>query len=221
MIARQLISPTFPSLICTDKGQKALNIMDSFRVNHIPLVRDKEYIGLISDHEIYDFDLMQCCFGERSLSLISPYIIENQHIFEAIQIMLELKLTVLPVLDLNHEYLGVILISELANSFLNLAGAGEPGAVIILELSPNNYSLSQIAQIVEANDAKILSLYTKNQEDSMELDVTLKVNVTDASSIIETFVRYDYSIKAVYMDNSKRNNMFTERYEQFMRFINI
>lgn len=195
--------------------------MDSFRVYHIPLVKGKEYLGLISDQEVYDLDLTKHCFNEQGLTLARPHIIENQHIFEAIKIILELKISVLPVLNLNHEYLGAILLNDLSVHFLNLAGAAETGAIIILELSPNNYSLSQIAQIVESNNAKILAIYTKNPENSFELDVTLKINVTDASSIIETFVRYDYTIKAVYMDDSKLGNMYNERYEQFMKYLNI
>ncbi|MBN1926647.1 MAG: CBS domain-containing protein [Prolixibacteraceae bacterium] len=221
MTARDIISPTFPTLICTDTGQKALNIMDSFRVNHIPLVRDKDYLGLISDQEIYDLDLVKHCFNEHGLTLARPYVLENQHIFEAIQIILDLKVTVLPVLSLNLEYLGPVLLNDISVHFLKLAGVSETGAVIVLEISPNNYSLSQIAQIVESNNAKVLALYTKNQENSFILDVTLKVNVTDASSIIETFVRYDYTIKAVYMDDSKLGNMYNERYEQFMKYLNI
>jgi hypothetical protein len=195
--------------------------MDSFRVNHIPLVKENEYIGLVSDQEIYDLDLINHCLCEQGHTLARPYVLENQHIIEAIQIVSDLKISALPVLTLDHDFLGTILINDLSVNFLKLAGANEPGAIIVLELSPTHYSLSQIAQIVEGNNAKILMLYTKNTENSTELDVTLKVNVTDASSIIETFVRYDYTIKAVYMDNSKLGNMYNERYELFMKYLNI
>jgi acetoin utilization protein AcuB len=220
MIARELISETFPTLNCSDTGKKAIDIMESFRVSHMPIVRDKEYLGLISDKDIYDFDLKKCCFKDSVITFMSPHIKANQHIYEVIQVMLERKITVLPVLELNHDYCGSILINDLSINFLKLAAVNEPGAVIILELSPINYSLSQIAQIVESNNAKIMSLYTKNPEDSMEMNVTLKVNVTEISSIIQTFTRYDYNIKAVYMDDSLITDMFKDRYELFMKYLN-
>jgi acetoin utilization protein AcuB len=221
VIARELISDTFPTLNCSDNGKKALNIMESFRVSHIPLVRDKEYLGLISDKDIYDFDLNKCCLGEKHLQLIRPYILVNQHIFEVIQKIQELKLTALPVMELNHEYCGSILLNELSSKFLGLVSVLEPGAVIILELNQNDYSLTQISQIIESNGAKILSLYSKNRENSMIMDVTLKINMTDISSIIQTFVRYDYNIKAVYMDDSLLTDMYNERYEMFMKYMDI
>lgn len=221
MIARELISDTFPTLNCSDNGKKALNIMESFRVSHISLVRDKEYMGMISDKDIYDFDLNKCCLGEKHLQLLRPYILVSQHIFEAIQKMEELKLTVLPVLELNMDYCGSILLNELSSKFLGLFAVLEPGAIIILELNHNDYSLTQISQIVESNGAKILSLYTTNRMSSMILDVTIKINMTDISSIIQTFVRYDYTIKAVYMDDSLITDMYNERYELFMNYMNI
>lgn len=221
MIARDLISDTFPTLNCSDNGKKALNIMESFRVSHISLVRDKEYMGMISDKDIYDFDLNKCCLGEKHLQLLRPYILVSQHIFEAIQKMEELKLTVLPVLELNMDYCGSILLNELSSKFLGLFAVLEPGAIIILELNHNDYSLTQISQIVESNGAKILSLYTTNRMSSMILDVTIKINMTDISSIIQTFVRYDYTIKAVYMDDSLITDMYNERYELFMNYMNI
>ncbi len=221
MIASQLISETFPTLKCSDSGKKALDIMESFRVSHLPIVRDKEYLGLLSDKDIYDFNLGKCCLKDSGLQLMTPHVKTNQHIYEAIQLMLDWNITVLPVLELNRDYCGSILLNELSKAFLNLVGIKGPGAVIVLELSPANYSLSQISQIVESNNARIMSLYSGNPENSMEMDVTIKVNVTEISSIIQTFVRYDYNIKAVYMDDSIIHDMYNERYGLFMKYLNI
>jgi len=91
----------------------------------------------------------------------------------------------------------------------------------VLELNSIDYSLSQIAQIVEGNDAKIMSFYISHEEDSKMMDVTLKINIVDLSSIIQTFVRYDYNIKAVYMDESIIQNLYDDRYDQLMKFMNI
>jgi acetoin utilization protein AcuB len=221
VIARELISNTYPSLNCSDNGKKALNIMESFKVSHIALVRDNEYMGLISDKNIYDLDLNKCCLGEQHLTLLRPFIFVNQHIFEVIQKIQEFNLTVLPVLELNHEYCGSILLNDLATKFVELVGVKDPGAIIILEINQNDFLLSQISQIVESNGAKILCLYTHNRENSTYMDVTLKLNLTDISSIIQTFVRYDYSIKAVYMDDSLLTDLYNERYEQFMKYLTI
>lgn len=221
MIARELISPTLPVLKCSDIGQRAINMMESFRVSHLPLLKDQEYMGLISDKDIYDLEMEMCRLGEKPNAFISPFVRANQHIYEVVQKLQEFEVSVLPVLEMNDEFCGSIIVSELSKSFVKLVAVNEPGAVIVLELSPANYSLSQISQIIESNDAKVLSLYTHIPEDSKELDVTIKVNVTDISSIIQTFVRYDYAIKAVYMDDSLIKEMYNERYDLFMKYMNL
>jgi acetoin utilization protein AcuB len=221
MVAKELISHTFPTILCSDVGKKALNIMESFRVSEIPIVSNKEYLGLVSDKNIYDNDLNKSCIGEIKFQLPSPYVLVNQHIFEVIQKMIDLKLSIMPVLEMNMDYFGSILQNELAIKFMGLVSVMDPGAVIVLELNQNDYYLSQITQIIESNNAKILSLYTRISENSNILEITLKINVTDISSIIQTFVRYDYSIKAVYMDDSLLTNLYSERFGQFMKYINI
>lgn len=221
MIANQLISSSLPVLKCSDIGQKAINLMEAFRVSHLPLVRDDEYLGLVSDKDVYDMEMEMCKLGEVNKPFMLPFVRQNQHIYEVMLKVQELDVSVIPVLDHEDKFVGAIIVAELSKSFAKLVAVNEPGAVIVLELSPINYSLSQIAQIIESNDAKVLSLYSHVPADSKVLEITLKVNVSDISSIIETFVRYDYNIKAVFMDDSLLNQMYTERYEMFMKYLNL
>jgi acetoin utilization protein AcuB len=219
VIARELITATLPAVLCSDTGAKALDIMESFKVMHLPLLKNNEYVGLLSEKDIYDFDIQECCVGAGTLTLMAPSVTENQHIFEIAQKMNELQVSVMPVLDLNKAYLGAITLFDLASNFSKLVSTNEPGAIIVLVMTPADYSLSQIAQIIESNDSKVLSLYVSNEQNTFEIDVTIKVNVTDISAIIQTFVRYDYNIKAVYMDDSLLTNMYAERYEMFLKYM--
>lgn len=221
MIAQNLLSEVVPSLRLTDSGQKALNWMEIFRISHLAVVDGKELIGLISDKIIYDLNITDKPVGDYVEHLLSPHVHTNQHIYEVFSAISVLKLSAVPVLDLHHEYCGVITVFDLAQKFTDLVAVREPGGVIVLELNSIDYSLSQIAQIVEGNDAKILSFYVNQEEDSKMMDVTLKINIVDLSSIIQTFVRYDYNIKAVYMDESIIQDLYDDRYDQLIKFMNI
>lgn len=221
MIAQNLISEVVPPLRLADSGQKALNWMEIFRISHLPVVDGKELVGLISDKIIYDLNIIDKPVGDYIDHLLSPHIHTNQHIYEVFSVISNLKLSAVPVLNLYHEYCGMITVFDLAQKFADLVAVREPGGVIVLELNSIDYSLSQIAQIVEGNDAKILSFYVNQEEDSKVMNVTLKINVVDLSSIIQTFVRYDYNIKAVYMDESIIQNLYDDRYDQLIKFMNI
>ena len=221
MLAKDLISEVVPALKTSDTGLQALSWMDIFRISHLPIVNNKEFLGLISDKDIYNLNLAEEPIGNHKLSLFSPYVMMDQHIYEVIEIVSRLELTVVPVLDEEKNYLGLITLNDLLQRFASLSALKQPGGIIELELNINDYTLTQIAQIVESNDAKILSMYLSSPEDSMRMNVTLKVNATDITSIIQTFNRYNYTVKASYLESDELEGLLNNRYDAFMKYLSI
>lgn len=195
--------------------------MDIFRISHLPIVNNEDFLGLIADKDIYDANMAEEPIGNHNLSLFSPYVTENQHIYEVVELASRLSLSVIPVLDHNSHYKGVITNNDLIHYFADFSALKEPGAIIVLDMSIHDYSLSQIAQIVEGNDAKILSLYISSHSASTRMEVTLKINRNDLTSIIQTFTRYNYTIHSTFMDHDDMNGLYENRYEMFMKYLSI
>ncbi|PIP54432.1 MAG: hypothetical protein COX07_05430 [Bacteroidetes bacterium CG23_combo_of_CG06-09_8_20_14_all_32_9] len=221
MHAKDLISDLVPSLKTSDTGIQALNWMEVFRISHLPIVNNKEFLGLISDSDIYDLNMAEEPIGNHRLSLFSPYVTEYQHIYEVVELVAQLKLTVIPVLNEKKEYLGLITLHDLLQGFAKVTAVDKHGTIIILEINVNDYSLSEITQIVESENAKILSLYVSDSETSMKMDVTIKLNTSDASRILQSFYRYNYIVKASYMEDNDLDNLYHNRFDEFMRYLNI
>ncbi len=221
MLAKELISDVIPSLHTSDSGQKALYWMDIFRISHLPIVNNMDFLGLISDKDIYDANMAGEPIGNHNLSLFSPYVTENQHIYEVIEMASRLSLSIVPVLDHKNHYKGVVTQSDLIHYFADFAALKEPGAIIVLDMSIHDYSLAQIAQIVEGNDAKILSMYISSHSASTRIEVTLKINRNDLTSIIQTFNRYNYIIHSTFMDHDDMEGLYENRYESFMKYLSI
>ncbi len=221
MLAKDLMSDVLPALRTSDTGLKALSYMDVFRVSHLPIVNNTEFLGLISDKDIYDLNMAEEPIGNHTLSLTRPFVNQNQHIYEVIELAARLELSVIPVLDEHNNYVGIITQNNIMKFFSELLSVKNPGAIIVLELNENDYSLSQISQIVESNDAKILSVYVSNSIDSIKINITLKINRNDLTSIIQTFNRYNYTIKASYLDSDSLADMLDDRYEMFMRYLSV
>lgn len=221
MLAENLISEVVISVNSAEKGQKALNWMDVFRVSHLPVVDEKKYLGLVSDKLIYDLNLLEKPIKTQLDKLNITHVHKDQHIFEVAMVMYKLKLSVVPVLDTDHYYVGSITLYDLARKFANLFSLQEMGGVIILEMNAYDYSLSEISQIVESNGIKILSCFLDRKHGTTNLDVILKLDHDELSPLIETFMRYDYNVKAVYLDHSMLNDLYKDRFDQFMKFMNI
>jgi acetoin utilization protein AcuB len=221
MLAKDLISDVIPSLRTSDSGQKALYWMDIFRISHLPIVNNEDFLGLISDKDIYDSNMAEEPIGNHNLSLFSPYVTEDQHIYEVIELASRLNLTIIPVLDHNNHYKGVITQNDLIHFFADFSALKEPGAIIVLDMNIHDYSLSQIAQIVEGNDARILSMYISSHSATTRMELTLKINRNDLTSIIQTFTRYNYTIHSTYMDHDDMDSLYENRYEMFMKYLSI
>ena len=221
MLAKDLISDVIPALRTSDSGQKALYWMDIFRISHLPIVNNEDFLGLKSDKDIYDYNMAEEPIGNHTLSLFSPYVTEDQHVYEVIELASRLSLSIIPVLSNNSHYKGVITQNDLIHYFADFSALKEPGAIIILEMSIHDYSLSQISQIVESNDAKILSLYISSHSSSTRLELTLKINKSDLTSIIQTFTRYNYTIQSTFMDHDDMDSLYENRYDMFMKYLSI
>jgi len=189
MLARELISDVVPALKTSDTGTKALSWMEVFRIKHLPIVNHTEFLGLISDSDIYDLNNPDEAVGNHMLSLQKPFVSEDQHIYEVIELLSRLELTLVPVLNEEKHYLGVVTQEDLTRRFAHLSAMQHPGGIIELEMNDNDYSLTEISGIVEGNNAKILSLYVSAAEKQSRVRVTLKINQTDLTSVIQTFNR--------------------------------
>jgi signal-transduction protein with cAMP-binding, CBS, and nucleotidyltransferase domain len=220
MLAKDLISDEIPALRTSDTAVEALNWMEVFRISHLPIVNNEEFLGLISDADIFDLNNPEEPIGNHTLSLQRPSVRYDQHIYEIMEVAARLRLTVVPVLDHHNKFLGVVQMADLLHYFSKLSAIEKPGGIIVLEISQSDYSMTEISQIVESNDAKILSMYVNTLADSTKLEVTLKLNITDLTSIIQTFNRYEYSIKASFMEFDEQEDLYSDRYDSFMRFLN-
>jgi len=220
MLASALISDSIPPLRTSDTGIKALNWMDEFRVSHLPIVNNHELLGLVSDTDILDLNAPEEPLGNHPLSLVRPFVYESEHIYEVLKLVSKMQLTIVPVLDAENNYLGNISLRTLVEHFASITAVQNPGGLIMLELNANDFVLSQIARIVEENDAKILSLYVSEVSDSTRLELTLKINREDIRGILQSFARYNIHVKATFQQSEFSEDL-RNRFDLFMNYINM
>ena len=218
MRAIELITDEIPPLTHSDSGEKALRWMDEFKVSHLPVLKNGNFVGLLSESDVLDkMDLVEN-LDKLFDHLPRPYVFSNAHIYEVLYKISEHKISVLPILDENEKYLGCTTVYHLLTVIANTGSIKESGGILVLEVNSVDYSMAQIAQIVESNNAKILSSYIMSSMDSNKLEITLKINLIDLSRIIRTFERYDYVIKASFQ-KSEEDDDIQYRYDALMNFL--
>ena len=220
MLAIELVADVIPPVSTADPIQKVVDRMAEFRIRQLPIVDDDLFVGLVDEDDLIEATNYQAAVATLTLSLTNPYVLEDQHIYDVIRMFYERQLTVVPVLDAKNKYLGLISINSLTEYFAQLTAIAQPGGIIVLEINNKNNSLAHMAQIVESDNAQILSSYVCTFPDSTRMEVTLKVNKQDISAILATFLRYEYTIKATF-NHSADNDNSKDRYNSLMNYLNL
>ena len=219
MQASDLISQSLTSLHPDDDGLRAISLMEELRVNHLPVVRNGFYLGILSEKEILNWDNEEESIEEHLEEITAPSVIGTQHLFDIIEELEKFSLTVIPVLDEEKHYLGSITNRKLLYTIAKSTSIQSNGGVIVLRMNQNDYQMSEIARIVEDNNTKILSSYITSIPDALQIELTLKLNTMDINSIVKDLERFDYNVSASF-NNEETNDDFTDRYESLMRFLN-
>jgi acetoin utilization protein AcuB len=220
MIAKDLISYNVPPLKTTDTGEKALQWMSDFYVRHLPVIEGDKFVGLVGEDDILDVSNPELPIHAHNLSLHRPVVKSQEHIYETIKIFVNLQLSILPVIDEEDTYLGVITAESLLTYFAQSASLQQSGAILIVEVGVRDYAMSEVARIVESEGASILSSFVTSSHDSTKIEITLKINRQNLSGIIGTFKRYGYTVSASFLEQEYSQNL-KERYDAFISYLNV
>lgn len=218
MLARDFLSSKLFPLKPSDSVQVAMEILNELNVAYLPVVDEGQLLSYIAIGDLMDVKPK----SKKIATLIThnppARINENQHLFEVIRLFANIPSTVVAVVDSEEKFLGIISAKELIRQMAQFSGFLEAGSILSLNIGLQDYSLSEIARIVEYNNAKVLSVHLQALEDSKRLLVHLKLNTTDLKSLVATFERYNYQVVASYYNDDDQGAL-KDRYNLLMRYL--
>jgi acetoin utilization protein AcuB len=219
VLNKEIISSVIPSLNPDDTVFQALELMNEFHVSQLAVVAQDKYLGLVFESDLLNLDESAAMITAADhFSRIAVH--ANTHFIESIQASNDYNLTVVPVVEKENEFIGVILATDLLKNFGKITGASDPGGVIVLEMDQRSFSFSEISKLVETNDAQITQLNTYWDTQAAAFFVTIKINKFEISDIIATFQRYDYQVK-YYFGEELYENELKDNYDHLMNYLNI
>jgi acetoin utilization protein AcuB len=220
MLTKELISPSIPLLHLHDTVYGALQMMNDCHVTNLAIDNDGKYVGLVSEEALMQVNDETLTIGELKDSFPHFFIKESDHFLKALQMAVENKLSVIPVIDDEKNLSGVISYHELLKKASEFINVKDPGGLIVLEIESTNYSFSEISRLVETNDAQITQLNTYTDPQTGLMQVTLKINKKEVSDIIATFQRYEYNVKYYFGEELYENELRTN-YDNLMNYLKL
>lgn len=219
MIVENYISNHIIPLKIDDSFDFSLKLMEEGKVSYFPVLDGNIYCGLISDLSLYELENLEEKISDKKDLLKDIFIYNTQTIFEASNVILDNNLDILPVVDVNKRYLGVLTIATILKVYTMYTAVNEQGDVLQLTINYNDLYISEISKIIEGEDAKIINLFVIPVKETTQLRVIIKLNKMGLCRVVKSLERYGYNVE--YFTKIPIEDEMNKNYELLMKYLSI
>jgi CBS domain-containing protein len=212
------ITNDFRALEARETIMDVLDFLNESSFSHFPIVENEVFIGNIVTNEIEDFDRSKLVFDYR-YALEGFFVRSSMIWLDVLEVFAKNNSNIVPVLDDENKYIGYYEINDIQNFFYETPFLKESGTIVIIKKTLSDFSLSQISQIVESNNGKLLGLFI-SESDTVYVQITLKISLGPINEIIQTFRRYNYEIITEHFEDNYLNTL-KERSDYLDKYLNI
>lgn len=205
-------------LTLVDKIKNVQELFNQLTFSHIPIMEENEYLGCMSETDSHCFDAEKE-LGEYRYALERFYVKPQTNWLDVLEAFAQHKTNVMPVLGSKGNYLGYYELNDIISIFNDTPFLHELGSVLIVEKGLRDYSFSEVSQIVESNNAKLLGAFISKIENDV-VQITLKVGNSGLNDILQSFRRYNYNIISEFAEDTYIENL-KERSDYLNKYLNI
>lgn len=219
MIAKEIISNDILALRQDDNCAQAMTMMSIYHVSNLPVVEGDQLLGLVSEDQVTSTN-PENKISDFHLSQSHIFVLEEEHIFEILGKLAANKISVIPVLNREEKYLGLITQEDLIKYYANTFSFKEPGSIVVIKVSKGEYSLSEVTRVIEMEGATVLASFVTSLVDSPHMLLTLKLNQLEISTILAALERYEYDVHATFAEDEYESDL-KSRYDLLMTYLNV
>lgn len=178
-----------------DIGESAEHLISFFRdteYSHVAIVENGIFVGVMAEEDLSGVD---------NSKKISDYLfnLENFHAgkeaswVEVLEIFTRNETNLLPVLDEKFLVIGYYRLLDVLGVLIETPFFREPGGILVVAKGMKDHSFSEIAQIIESNNTRILGAFITDIQNDVVM-TTIKLSAENFNEVLQTFRRYNYSI---------------------------
>lgn len=203
-----------------DQPERILDMMESFELSGIPVVEKRKFLGVLTKETVLNASDEKGPVSKLPLKL--AFMMENTHILDAILFFKIQKLNIIPIINQNHEYSGFMDPISVLAQLDELLVTANPGVIVILQMDIRDYSLARVTHILESNQSRILSSFSRELPEHEQIELSLKIGRENSSRAINALQRHEYKIKNMFhVQESDDSEDLMARYEHLMNCINM
>lgn len=220
MTSLQLIDNHFTHLTIDDNVEYALELMQDYSATHMPVVEAGSFKGLLNKKDIQDNPDGNTPISHFLNDLVPAAVNGSAHFLRAITVSTTYRTNVVAVVSSDEEYLGCITYLDLLNAAGNFCGAGEYGALIVLQIEKQQMKLPELNSIIESEGATILHFNASPIAASQVYEVSIGIDKRDISTILATLTQYKYKVLFTAGEDLMESEL-SDNYQNLMNYLGI
>jgi Mg/Co/Ni transporter MgtE len=186
--------------------------------SHFPIMDNGIYLGCISAVDAETFETGKKIRDFR-YSFEGFFVRESMIWLDVLEVFARNNSNIVPILNEANNYIGYYEITDVIKFLNETPFLKETGGIIVVEKPTADYSMSQITQIVESNNGKLLGVFV-SEANAEKVQVTIKTTLGAMNEIIQSFRRYNYEIVSEHHEDNYLNTL-KERSEYLDKYLNM
>ena len=221
MQAYEYINHLIPTVKNTEAPAMAMRWMEEVRIGMLPVTDGNFFLGFIEYQSDATHDQFQDLINPGSLKFTDCWVYSEKPLYEIIRIASENSVRMVAVLNRDKTFLGIISLEDAISNYVDSLSIETQGGVLILSLQWKDYHLSEIARLIESENAQIISsFFTRDPIDDSSIKLTLKLNKSDLKYVKLTLERFGYKVIDHYQEESGISSE-GDRIGNLLRFLDI
>ena len=199
--------------------KNAQNLFNQLTFTHLPVVENNIYLGVISEADVSNLEDNDRTLDDVRYLFDTFFADVNANWFELLKEFATNETSIIPAINVDKKYVGYFELTDILSVFNHTPFLNEPGAILVVSKPVHDYSFSEIAQIVESNNAKLLGAFVSQIQDEVA-EITIKLNDPDLNNTIQSFRRYEYTILTGIHEDEYLKSL-KERSDYLQKYLNI
>ena len=188
--------------------------------SHVPVTREGVYVGCLNENDVHCLEA-EAEIADQAHMLEVFFVTTETNWLNVVEVFAQNSTNLMPVLDAETAtYLGYYELADVMTYFNNTPFLNETGNIIVIEHGIHDYSFSEISQIVESNDGKVLGAFiSRITNDVAQISIKIGTN-TSFNNILQAFRRYGYAIVSQHQEDAFIKDL-RERSQYLEKYLNI
>ncbi|MCL7753812.1 CBS domain-containing protein [Polaribacter sp. Z022] len=200
----------------TEPVKNAQKVFKNYPITHFPVIENNKLLGSFAEEDIQTIENKEDELASYAHLLNSFFADEKATVLELLKIFADNDTNIIPILNEFNDYIGYFDLRDILDVFSTSPFMIEESETLVIEKMRNEYSMSEIVQIIEASGGKLLGLYV-SEKSANTTQITIKVITDEINEIMQTFRRYDYKIISmhendIYLEDLKNRSEYLQKY---------